>query len=522
MKISFSQTFRKSLMPKKYSVAVVPRPPRYKPIGKFEIKRDESGCINCGKCASVCVYEVHKRGEEDARKMAEPEGHRCKGCFRCVQECPREALSIRENPEYSLLGDSYWTPEIISTNWYQAETGKIPVSGAGYPGPFSGEGFDSMWTDMSEIVRPTRDGIHGREYISTAVDVGRKLPALKFNTHVNTHGNAHGNGKIASPVPPTLTVPIPIIFNFNALPFGRFKSVYEAVARAASRLGTFMIVDAGEWFNAGYKDFLVPQSFRKRLTKNAALKDLIKVCKMVEFEYGGGESVLREVSEAKRLSPGTLVAVRVPFSVAEEVAEIVEELTYAGVEVVHLCADLNGQTFKKSLIKNAAQTSQQTFEKSLFVNDLTLKVHRHLVERRIRDEVTLVVSGGIAMAEHVAKSIICGADLTAVDLPLLLALECRYCRACAKGKGLAKGRGLNAKGRGLKCPVGLEEVDAEWAAQRIINLVGAWRNQLLEVLGAMGLREVRRLRGEVGRAIFFEEIERETFDRIFARGCKNV
>ena len=26
-----------------------------------------------------------------------------------------------------------------------------------------------MWTDMSEIVRPTRDGIHGREYISTSV-----------------------------------------------------------------------------------------------------------------------------------------------------------------------------------------------------------------------------------------------------------------------------------------------------------------------------------------------------------------
>ena len=37
-----------------------------------------------------------------------------------------------------------------------------------------GAGFDSMWTDMSEIVRPTRDGIHGREYINTSVDLGRK------------------------------------------------------------------------------------------------------------------------------------------------------------------------------------------------------------------------------------------------------------------------------------------------------------------------------------------------------------
>lgn len=38
-----------------------------------------------------------------------------------------------------------------------------------------------MWTDMSEIVRPTRDGIHGREYINTVVDLGRSLPYLQFD-----------------------------------------------------------------------------------------------------------------------------------------------------------------------------------------------------------------------------------------------------------------------------------------------------------------------------------------------------
>jgi hypothetical protein len=41
--------------------------------------------------------------------------------------------------------------------------------------------------------------------------------------------------------------------------------------------------------------------------------------------------------------------------------------------------------------------------------------------------------------------------------------------------------------------------------------MGAWHSQLIEVLGAMGIREVRRLRGEVGRAIFLEDIEKEAF-----------
>jgi len=44
-----------------------------------------------------------------------------------------------------------------------------------------------------------------------------------------------------------------------------------------------------------------------------------------------------------------------------------------------------------------------------------------------------------------------------------------------------------------------------------VNLMGAWHSQLIEVLGAMGIREVRRLRGEVGRAMFLEDIEREAF-----------
>ena len=117
----------------------------------------------------------------------------------------------------------------------------------------------------------------------------------------------------------------------------------------------------------------------------------------------------------------------------------------------------------------------------------------------MRDEVTLIVSGGIALAEHLAKAIICGADLVALDTPLLVSLGCRVCRdkspCCSPGA----------------CPCDIASVEPGYAAQRIVNLMGAWHSQLLEVLGAMGIREVRRLRGEVGRAIFMEDIEREAF-----------
>jgi glutamate synthase domain-containing protein 2 len=130
------------------------------------------------------------------------------------------------------------------------------------------------------------------------------------------------------------------------------------------------------------------------------------------------------------------------------------------------------------------------------------EIHKKLIDSKLRSTVNLLFSGGIAMAEHMAKAIICGADGVVIDIPLLVALECRLCWRCKEGKS---------------CPVSIGEIDVAWGSQRILNLVGAWHNQLLEVMGACGIREVRRLRGEVGRALFLEDLERESFAPIFGQ-----
>ncbi len=61
----------------------------------------------------------------------------------------------------------------------------------------------------------------------------------------------------------------------------------------------------------------------------------------------------------------------------------------------------------------------------------------------------------------------------------------------------------------------IQSVELDWSRQRIVNLFGSWHAQLIEVLGAMGIREARRLRGEAGRAMFFRDLERESFGPIF-------
>ena len=120
----------------------------------------------------------------------------------------------------------------------------------------------------------------------------------------------------------------------------------------------------------------------------------------------------------------------------------------------------------------------------------------------------MIVGGGIILAEHVPKAIICGADLISIDTSALVALQMKFDGECQLPE---------------KSNMILDEFDDNWGRQRLVNLIGAWHNQILEVLSAMGMRDIRRLRGDTGRAIFKSDIEiylRNTRSNLRLRGDK--
>jgi ferredoxin len=447
-------------MPSKYMIHTRPVAARMKPITKTGIIAWEEGCLKCAVCVKKrCVYKVYDRRGLDAKQMLDSIDNECMNCLRCVQGCPKELIHKSISPEYKEMGDGYWTPEIISKLWYQAETGKIPVSGAGYPGRFSGPGFDTMWTDMSEIVRPTRDGIHGREYISTAIDLG------KTPSHLDARRMEQADLSML------IDIPLPILLRVPS--FGAYgRNTLRGWAMAAKHLGTFLTLgdaDSQEGLS-GYRSWLIPQSTVESLESG---KGRVRN-RIVEAVWTPGITEMDVLCKTK-----SLVSIRLP--VAEGVEEKVTSLARMGVPIIHLAADDNGESLDQS---------------TLFVKDAVRKSHLALLDAGIRDEVTLLASGGLSMAEHVAKTIICGADGVFVDLPLLISLGCRMCRRCT---------------RGLPCPADIEGADSPWVAGRVINMMAAWHNQLLEMMGAMGIRDVRRLRGETGRAMFFEDLDEATF-----------
>ncbi len=458
-------------MPKKFHLKPKPAPSRFIPPGPFGIIEGD-GCLNCAKCVKkFCAYSVYQNRGYDARQMADTADSLCKNCFRCVQECYGKVLSKTANPAFWSMGDDYWTPEMIATNQRQAESGKIPVSGGGYGGPFAGPGFDSMWTDMSEIIRPTRDGIHGREYISTAVEFG---PVRRLSEMLpRSAGGAEG------PASPRVGLSIPFIFDI--VPLGDFGPSFRlSAARAAVQADTLLILDS-KFFSPE----LIPSGRHiVPLLPPGNARDfspLLEHSRMAQIHFGPG--IKDNVRELKEIRPGILVSVRLPLTPRAE--QDLDELQDSGADVVHLLADAKGR--------------EQETPSPRFIKDAIRSLHSHLVRAGRRDRTALIFGGGIGLAEHVAKAVICGADAVSIDRPLLQALECRLCAEC----------------RREECPVEIDKIEPAWGKQRVVNLAAAWHGQLLEVLGAMGLRDVRRLRGEAGRAIFLEEIEKETFGRIF-------
>jgi hypothetical protein len=399
-----------------------------------------------------------------------PIKQKCTGCMRCVQEFP-SMCKVERNPEYYNFADSYWAPDDPSTASgppaatisFEAETGEIPIRGMGYKGAFAGQGWDSMWTDMSEIVRPTRDGVYGREYISTLVDVGRKP---RFVDLANQEPNP----------PRTVEVPLPVIFD-HLPPNLNSQDIINSIAGAAKRTGTMFIAtpDQGQLLEKQSDQFIPLIS-----TRNLSDDDCIRRARLIELTHYEA-SLIDAVREINAKAP---ISVRLPLS--KDSTKTALNLARAGVDVMHLVSNYHGTGG----------------EGSGLIRDLVRSVHTRLVNETVRDEVTLIASGGITLAEHVPKAIICGADLVAIDTTVLVALQMKFGGEC---RGPDTGTIIQ------------EKFDTRWGEQRLVNLLGSWRDQVIEILSAMGMRDIRRLRGDVGRGMFNEDLEREAFNNITHR-----
>jgi ferredoxin len=513
---------------------VRPAPDRYRNVlGKYKIDRLAS-CKSCGRCVEVCRYGVHERPEGYAFTLR-PQDHLCIGpeCAdredSCVAQCPNKALVMRRNPSADCMGDPRWPSDLILSTWHEAATGHAPPPHLEYRYGASGGGFDRL---RFKFEVHGLDGAGGPPEESRAAEVGApSRPAEPGRTPGAVPEGAAPSDAVAAELGidtgldlnrrgdsrPQVHIDIPVYG--GGMSFGSV-SIHTILgkARAATAWNSFTCTGEG-----GYPDRLRPYDDHVITQVATGLfgvrEETVQRVRIVEFKYAQGakpglgghllgdkntppvarmreavagnalfspfpfhsvysvEDHKKHVDWIKEMNPDCLVSVKV--STPTDVDMVAVGSYYAGAHIVHLDGSYGGTGAAPDIAKkNIAMPIEYAIP----------KVHKFLVGEGIRDQVTLIASGGIRCAYDVLKAIALGADGVVIGTAEMVALGCVRCACCESGRGCPRGIATTD-------PELMMQMSLEWATQRLINLQNAWREQIIDVLGRLGMKSIAELRG---------------------------
>ena len=88
----------------------------------YEVIRNMDRCIACRVCERQCANEVHRYDEELGKMVCDES--KCVNCHRCVSLCPTRALKIVKT-DHTFKENANWTGENIQEVYRQANSGVV-------------------------------------------------------------------------------------------------------------------------------------------------------------------------------------------------------------------------------------------------------------------------------------------------------------------------------------------------------------------------------------------------------------
>jgi glutamate synthase domain-containing protein 2 len=469
---------------------------------KFLIKRDPDLCINCQVCVNQCTFDAQYYDAEDDEVKSRSEN--CVGCHRCEIFCPTQALTIIRNPQ-EYRENANWRPEVVEDILKQAETGGLLLTGMGND---KGQRiyWDHLLLNASQVTNPSIDPL--REPMELTTWLGRKPDRLQLDEK---------NQKLKTKMAPQVRIEVPVMF--AAMSYGAVSlNVHTSLARAATEMGTLWNTGEGGLHPSLYKygKNTIVQVASGRFGVHA---DYLDAAKVVEIKIGQGakpgigghlpgEKVSPEVSLTRMIPEGTDALSPAPqhdiYSI-EDLAQLIHALkeatNYTKPISVKIAAVHNSAAIASGMVRGGADIivldglrgSTGAAPKIIRDNvgipiELALaSVDTRLREEGIRNQASVIISGGIRNSGDVAKAIALGADAVYIGTAALVALGCHVCQQCHTGK----------------CAWGLcttdlrltKRVNPDIGARRLANLLRGWSIELKDILGGLGVNAIESLRG---------------------------
>ena len=468
---------------------------------EFEVMRNKDRCIACRVCERQCANEVHRFDTELGVMIADEA--KCVNCQRCVSLCPTHALKIVKS-DCRLRENANWSDSTIKEIYKQANSGGVLLSSMGNPKPFPVY-WDKILINASQVTNPPIDPL--REPMETKVFLGKKPDDIRRDE----------NGELITEISPQLELSMPVMF--SAMSYGSISyNAHASLARAATELGICYNTGEGglheDFYVYGPNTVVQVASGRFGVHKNyleAAAAVEIKMGQGAKPGIGGhlpGTKIVGDISRTRMIPEGSDAISPAPhhdiYSI-EDLRQLVfslkEATEYKKPIIVKVAAVHNIAAIASGIARSGADIIAidgfrgGTGAAPTRIRDnvgIPIELALASVDQRLRDEgirnnVSLVVGGSVRSAADVVKAIALGADAVYVATAALLAIGCHLCRTCQSGKcnwGIATQR-----------PDLVKRLNPDIGSQRLVNLMNAWRHEIKELMGGMGINSIESLRG---------------------------
>lgn len=468
---------------------------------EYEVVRNKDRCILCRVCERQCANNVHSYDSEQNIMLSDES--KCVNCHRCVALCPTRALKIVKS-DHTFKINANWTGEVISEVYRQAGTGGVLLSSMGNPKPYPIY-WDKILINASQVTNPSIDPL--REPMETKVFLGQKPSEIKRDK----------NGDIITKMTPQLELNVPIMF--SAMSYGSISyNAHESLARAAAELGILYNTGEGglheDFYQYGENTIVQVASgrfgvYKDYLNSGAAVE--IKIGQGAKPGIGGhlpGAKIVGDISKTRMIPEGSDAISPAPhhdiYSI-EDLRQLVfslkEATDYKKPVIVKIAAVHNIAAIASGIARSGADiiaidgyrggtgAAPTRIRDSVGIPiELALaSVDTRLREEGIRENVSIVAGGSIRNSSDIVKAIALGADAVYIGTAALLALGCHLCRSCQTGKcnwGIATQK-----------PELVKRLNPDIGYKRLVNLVTAWKHEIEEMMGGMGINSIESLKG---------------------------